>query len=201
MCVTLTCIAPSLPSAHFFLVSSLIVSVWLYVHHFCFTCIRALINNIMFCILLMATFTPCIQLKLHTASVMIILCFHLCCKLLRTWQLACSCIWLLDAAICSLSACSSDGRFALGRAYNGEILDIPLPDGMDACDIGTFTIWCQPASIYFNSVTLPRTVFVSVCILISTCMSLCYFPWKGCTLQGIPWLSCLSFVCSFYFFS
>ena len=30
--------------------------------------------------------------------------------------------------------CSADGRFNLGRAYSGETLDLPLPDGVDACD-------------------------------------------------------------------
>ncbi|XP_064398268.1 protein Skeletor, isoforms B/C-like isoform X4 [Halichondria panicea] len=56
---------------------------------------------------------------------------------------------------------NADGRFNLGRSYNDDVLLLPLPDGVDACDISTLTIWCRPATAIFNRVTLTRSVFMS----------------------------------------
>ena len=36
-----------------------------------------------------------------------------------------------------------------------------LPDGVDACDIGTITVWCQPFRAIFTRLAIPRDVFVS----------------------------------------
>ena len=55
---------------------------------------------------------------------------------------------------------SSQGEFVLGRAYTGERLVVPLPEGVTACDIGTLTIWCQPFRVTFSRVTIPRSIFV-----------------------------------------
>ncbi len=56
---------------------------------------------------------------------------------------------------------NADGRFNLGTSHNDAVLLLPLPDGVDACDISTLTIWCRPFSAIFNRVTLTRSVFVS----------------------------------------
>ena len=32
------------------------------------------------------------------------------------------------------------------RRFINEDITVTLPDGMDACDIGTITVWCQPFS-------------------------------------------------------
>ena len=39
---------------------------------------------------------------------------------------------------------------------------VTLPDGMDACDIGTITIWCQPFRAIFTRLAIPRSTFVSI---------------------------------------
>ena len=38
---------------------------------------------------------------------------------------------------------------------------VTLPDGVDACDIGTITVWCQPFKAIFTRLAVPRNVFVS----------------------------------------
>ena len=40
---------------------------------------------------------------------------------------------------------------------------VTLPDGVDACDIGTITVWCQPFKAIFTRLAIPRNVFVSQC--------------------------------------
>ena len=39
---------------------------------------------------------------------------------------------------------------------------VTLPDGVDACDIGTITIWCQPFRAIFTRLAIPRSTFVSM---------------------------------------
>ena len=39
---------------------------------------------------------------------------------------------------------------------------VTLPDGVDACDIGTITIWCEPFTAFFSRLEVPRNVFVSI---------------------------------------
>ena len=56
--------------------------------------------------------------------------------------------------------CSSQGRFRLSRYTNVDFTVI-LPEGMDVCDIGTLTVWCQPFDIVFGFVEFPRNTFVS----------------------------------------
>ena len=41
---------------------------------------------------------------------------------------------------------------------------VTLPDGVDACDIGTITIWCEPFTAIFSRLEVPRNVFVSIII-------------------------------------
>ena len=38
---------------------------------------------------------------------------------------------------------------------------VTLPDGVDACDIGTLTVWCKPFSAIFTRLEIPRSTFVS----------------------------------------
>ena len=47
------------------------------------------------------------------------------------------------------------------RRFNNEDITVTLPDGVDACDIGTITIWCQPFNAIFTRLAIPRNVFVS----------------------------------------
>ena len=37
---------------------------------------------------------------------------------------------------------------------------VTLPDGVDACDIGTITIWCEPFRAIFTRLEIPRSTFV-----------------------------------------
>ena len=37
---------------------------------------------------------------------------------------------------------------------------VTLPDGVDACDIGTITVWCQPFRAIFTRLAIPRSTFV-----------------------------------------
>ncbi len=59
---------------------------------------------------------------------------------------------------------NADGRFNNGQTYSDEVVLLPLPDEVEACDISTLTIWCDPFNSFFNQVTLGRDVFVSVCM-------------------------------------
>ena len=38
---------------------------------------------------------------------------------------------------------------------------VTLPDGVDACDIGTITIWCEPFTAFFSRLEVPTSLFVS----------------------------------------
>ena len=53
------------------------------------------------------------------------------------------------------------GAFIVGRSFSGEDLTIDLPSGTDVCDISTFTIWCEEASVFFSRLEVPRSTFVS----------------------------------------
>ena len=48
------------------------------------------------------------------------------------------------------------------RRFNNEDIVVTLPDGMDACDIGTITVWCQPFRAIFTRLAIPRSAFVSI---------------------------------------
>ncbi len=55
-----------------------------------------------------------------------------------------------------------DGGFKIGRSYFNEDFLVPLPEGVDACDIGTFTIWCEPFTVFFAVFSFPtERIFVS----------------------------------------
>ena len=53
-----------------------------------------------------------------------------------------------------------DGAFAT-RSFNNEDIMVTLPDGIDACDIGTITVWCKPFKAIFTQLVIPRNIFVS----------------------------------------
>ncbi|XP_064398528.1 protein Skeletor, isoforms B/C-like [Halichondria panicea] len=54
-----------------------------------------------------------------------------------------------------------NGGFKIGRSYFNEELLVPLPEGVDACDIGTFTIWCMPFTVFFTVLPFPtERIFV-----------------------------------------
>ena len=56
--------------------------------------------------------------------------------------------------------CSNEGQFFL-RRYTNVDFTVTLPEGMDVCDIGTLTVWCQQVDIVFGFVEFPRNIFVS----------------------------------------
>ena len=60
----------------------------------------------------------------------------------------------------SRSGGSYPGSFQRRRFTNEDIM-VTLPDGVDACDIGTITVWCQPFTAIFTQLAIPRNVFVS----------------------------------------
>ena len=43
---------------------------------------------------------------------------------------------------------------------------VTLPDGVDACDIGTITVWCEPFKVIFAQLEVPRSTFVSSMVAI-----------------------------------
>ena len=47
------------------------------------------------------------------------------------------------------------------RRFTNEDITVTLPDGVDACDIGTITVWCQPFRAIFTRLAIPRSTFVS----------------------------------------
>ena len=46
------------------------------------------------------------------------------------------------------------------RSFNNEDIMVTLPDGVDACDIGAITVWCQPFRAIFTRLAIPRSTFV-----------------------------------------
>ena len=43
-----------------------------------------------------------------------------------------------------------------------EDIIVNLPDGVDVCDIGTLTIWCEPFTVFFSQLEFdPSVLFVS----------------------------------------
>ena len=53
------------------------------------------------------------------------------------------------------------GALRRGSRYTDEDILVTLPDGADACDIGTITVWCEPFTAIFTRLEVPRDVFVS----------------------------------------
>ena len=63
--------------------------------------------------------------------------------------------------------CRTSGSYVgafQGRSFNNEDIMVTLPNGVDACDIGTITIWCQPFRAIFTRLAIPRSTFVSIAI-------------------------------------
>ena len=56
----------------------------------------------------------------------------------------------------------SRGAFKRGTQIADQDLTVDLPAGMDVCDIGTFTVWCETARVFFSTLVVSRDVFVSV---------------------------------------
>ena len=48
---------------------------------------------------------------------------------------------------------------------SGQDLQFSLPDGVYACDMAVFTIWCDLANTHFTAINIPQDIFVS-----------CYYP-------------------------
>ena len=42
-----------------------------------------------------------------------------------------------------------------------ETVEISLPDGVYACDMAVFTVWCRQASVQFSTIDIPPEIFVS----------------------------------------
>ena len=56
------------------------------------------------------------------------------------------------------------GAFPRGVPGGGivnETLQFSLPDGVLACDMAVFTIWCRLASAQFTALDIPPELFVS----------------------------------------
>ena len=66
---------------------------------------------------------------------------------------------MIISIMCRTSG-SYPGAFQRRRFTNEDIM-VTLPDGVDACDIGTITIWCQPFRAIFTRLAISRNVFVS----------------------------------------
>ena len=47
------------------------------------------------------------------------------------------------------------------RKFTDEDIMVTLPNGVDACDIGTITVWCEPFKVIFAQLEVPRSTFVS----------------------------------------
>lgn len=56
-----------------------------------------------------------------------------------------------------------------GDDVENETLAFALPEGIYACDMAVFTIWCRLASTHFTGIDISPTLFVSVyyCSLIA----------------------------------
>ena len=83
------------------------------------------------------------------------------------WELAASDVVLIKI---SLYRGDSTGALAVGRRHTGGDLTIDLPAGTDACDISTFTIWCEDFSVFFTRLEVPATLFVSALTINVVCV-------------------------------
>ena len=86
------------------------------------------------------------------------------CLVIRSYAL---CHDLFD---CNLLFCRTSGTYAGSfqrRRFTNEDFMVTLPAGVDACDIGTITIWCQPFCAIFTRLAIPSSTFVSACIWFS----------------------------------
>ena len=52
------------------------------------------------------------------------------------------------------------GSLIMSRFTDVDIT-VTLPDGVDACDVGTFTIWAQQERLILTRIEIPRNIFVS----------------------------------------
>ena len=66
--------------------------------------------------------------------------------------------------VCCVHAFCRQTKFAFGRRYSGETLIAHITDGSSITDYGTFTIWCQAASVFFTRINIPTNLFSQVCV-------------------------------------
>ncbi len=59
---------------------------------------------------------------------------------------------------------NSNGAFKLGVRYSNQDLTVDLPAGTNVCDIGTFTVWCEQAAVFFSVLKVNPDVFVSALV-------------------------------------
>lgn len=58
----------------------------------------------------------------------------------------------------------SQVKFPVGHSasYTNENFTVNLQDGVKACDVGYFTIWCRQARQLFTQIEIPQDLFVSL---------------------------------------
>jgi len=52
-------------------------------------------------------------------------------------------------------------KFQLGVSFTNVPFRFNLPEGVYACHIGTFTIWCRAARQFFTRIEIPSTIFTN----------------------------------------
>lgn len=55
----------------------------------------------------------------------------------------------------------SEGKFVQGSRLTDATITVDLPQGTTACDIGAITIWCRRFQVFFGTIEIPDSVFVS----------------------------------------
>ena len=88
--------------------------------------------------------------------------------------LSCTCIYMygkfysrpcMQQALYNFSHDSSFSSGSLGRfprdRVSGQDLQFSLPNGVYACDMAVFTIWCELANTHFTAINIPQDIFVS----------------------------------------
>lgn len=79
----------------------------------------------------------------------------------NSW-LAVQCLYLPPVHLIVLSCilCRQE-KFQLGVPFTNAPFRFNLSEGVYACHIGTFTIWCRAARQFFTRIEIPSTIFVS----------------------------------------
>lgn len=54
-----------------------------------------------------------------------------------------------------------EGKFVPGSRLTDATITVDLPQGTTACDIGAITIWCRRFQVFFGTIEIPDSVFVS----------------------------------------
>jgi hypothetical protein len=53
------------------------------------------------------------------------------------------------------------GAFQLGESVSNQDLQFSLPEGVYACDLAVFTIWCRAANSHFTTIDIPQSLFTT----------------------------------------